>query len=228
MKHVCAERMFHPACAGKDVWQKIPWWFKCLLLNLIQMCPNCSDLRILTYSSCLWMRSRVNWASSKLLDSTSNVKLCQTQGWGVVAGPVLPWKEEQKVWSWASWQGLGLFMHPLRGWDSDCCCLNSQLLFFGNAVLHLWLHPAIQEQTSLSRALGQAKPAAEPQWHCCSQESAARGKCLLCLCLEKAHEGNVSHQENPWHCGLKSSRARASTLRAIGGVSTAQHTALQC
>lgn len=38
------EEMFYPACAGKDVWQKTPWWFKSLLLNLIQRCTNCSDL----------------------------------------------------------------------------------------------------------------------------------------------------------------------------------------
>lgn len=113
----------------------------------------------------------------------------------------------------------------VREWDGDGCCSSSQLLL-GSAVPHVWLHPAIQEQPSLSRALAQAKWATEPQLYCCSQKSAARGKCLLCLCLEEVLEENVTHTVNARYCVWESSSARSSALGAAGGISIVRHTTL--
>lgn len=204
--------MFYPAGAGNDVWQKIPWWFKCLLLNLIQMCPNCSDLRILTYSSCLWMRNRVKWASSKLLDSTSNVKLCQSY----------PGKRSKRC-------GAG---YPGRVW----ACYSCTHWRGGIVIAAAWTVsfsflatlPCTSDSTLQYRNSPHFPGLRDGQSWQQNHSGVAFPKNMLCLCLEKAHEEHVTHQVNPQHSGLRSSCAHASTLGAIGGISIVQHTVLLC
>lgn len=192
MKYVCTEQVSYSVGAGKDVWQKTPWWFKCLFKTWYRCAQAVqTSVWIVISSNNLWIRSRANWASSKLLDTT-NIRLSQIQGWGAEAALALQLERrgtkgvEVGILTW-----FDLVHAPTEGWWLPLL-EGVILLFLGNAALHVWLHPQLQEQPSLSRALAQAEQAAEPQLCRCSQESAARGKCLLCLCLEKAHKENVT------------------------------------
>lgn len=161
------------------------------------MCPSCSDLCLDSDILKQPVKNWVNWASLKPLDNTSSIRLSKIQGWGAEAALALQLERrgtkgvEVSILTW-----FDLVHAPTEGWWLPLLEGVILLLFLSNAALHVWLHPQLREQLSLSRALAQAKQAAEPQLCRCSQESAARSKCLLCLCLEKAHEENVTHSKS--------------------------------